>query len=115
MSPRSMIWNSSDNTVGSDCFTVRITQTGKFAAIVLKRSTLPFAQPAPQPSFFTVKQGEPVTGLIGAQSALVEPVPANCPVVSPTILNEELLVKTKAHRSCIAPLLVTAIGYSASL
>ena len=42
--------------------------------MVLKRSTLPVAQPLPQPSAGRRKYGTPVAGLLGAQSALVFPV-----------------------------------------
>ena len=78
--------------------------------MVLKRSTLPVAQPLPQPSAGRRKYGTPVAGLLGAQSALVLPV-AITPTFSPMTSNEVLLVIRTTQRSVSAPRLVTVIGY----
>ena len=92
------------------CWTVRTTQTGNWLPMVLKRSTLPVAQPLPQPSAGRRKYGTPVAGLLGAQSALVLPV-AITPTFSPMTSNEVLLVIRTTQRSVSAPRLVTVIGY----
>ena len=89
---------------------MRTTQTGNWLPMVLKRSTLPVAQPLPQPSAGRRKYGTPVAGLLGAQSALVLPV-AITPTFSPMTSNEVLLVMRTTQRSVSAPRLVTVIGY----
>ena len=93
---------------------VRTTQTGNSAPMVLKRSTLPAAQPEPQPIAAIVKYGLPVAGLIGAVSVLVVPV-AITPTCSPITLKAVVLVNWIAQRSVIAPALLTAIGAKTSL
>ena len=58
--------------------TTRASQIGRVAETVLKRTTLPLAQPPPQPSLSMTKYGLPVgsasvcvTGLIGAMSLVM--------------------------------------------
>ena len=59
-------------TVSGPCWTVRTTHTGYKAPMVLKRSTLPAAQPEPQPMAARVKYGWPVAGLVGAMSGAIK-------------------------------------------
>ena len=73
------------------CWTVRTTQTGNWLPMVLKRSTLPVAQPLPQPSAGRRKYGTPVAGLLGRSRRWLFPV-AITPTFSPMTSNEVLLV-----------------------
>src|SRR6218665_1096485 len=109
-SPRISNVKLSSGTDSGPCWTVRTTQTGNCAPMVLKRSTLPVAQPLPHPSAGKWKYGTPVAGLLGAQSALVLPV-AITPTFSPMTSNEVLLVRRTIQRSVSAPRFVTRIGY----
>ena len=63
-SPRMSKVKWSSGTDSGPCWTVRTTQTGNCAPTVLKRSTLPVAQPLPQPSAGSRKYGTPVAGLL---------------------------------------------------
>ena len=55
-----------------------------------------------------------MAGLSGEQSAPVVPMPIS-PTDSPTMRNWVVCVKMKAHRSVMAPRLVTTMGASAVL
>src|SRR5690606_29481542 len=79
----------SSSTVPCPARIVRTIHIGPRQESVLKRMALPAAQPLPQPPAGMVKYGVPVAGLIGAQSAPVEPL-AMMPSCCSTTWNDVL-------------------------